>query len=128
MTAELGVRVDERAAALTLLVPGLQGVEDRGHLIDGVRSRLLEATGEELLPAQGAAAEVERHQRVLRSEPVVERLLRRARRLGDQVDADRADAPVVEQVRGGVEQAMAGRGQGRQVVEPDVSPMSAGCS
>ena len=50
--ADLGVRVDEGAAALTGLVPLLEGVEDRGDPVDGVPGRVVEP--EPGTPASGS--------------------------------------------------------------------------
>ena len=98
--ADLGEGVDEGAAALLPVEPAGEGVED-GQDPLGSRLRVLREVGQRpVLPEGGAATEVEHHQAVLGPEPVVERLLRGAGVLGDQLDADAADAALVEEPAG----------------------------
>ena len=67
--------------------------------------------GQERLVAGHPVFEVQRDQRILGAEAVVERLLGGAGGLGDQVDADGADAAPVEQLGRGREQALACGGE-----------------
>src|SRR5690242_19406393 len=108
----LGVRVDERAAAPLLTQPCGERVE---HAEDAGRAGRPQVREQEGLPAPRPATQVERDQLVLRAEPVVQRLLRGACGLGNEVDADGTDAPPVEQLGRRVEKSLASGRQSRVV-------------
>jgi hypothetical protein len=107
--ADLRVGVDERAAAV-VGVPPLERVEDDEGAAPGV-GFLGEPREEPVLPAGAPPGEVLRDESVLGAEPVVERLLGGAGLEGDEVDADGTDAARGEQRAGGVEEAVARRGE-----------------
>jgi len=95
--ADLGVGVHERATTPLLVEPALQCVEDHQHPVRAGPGVLREPVEHQPLPGRGPTPEVERDQSILGPEPVVERLLRRAGVLGDQLDSDGADPTRVEQ-------------------------------
>src|SRR5690606_26362628 len=115
-TADLGVRVDERAPAPVVLGP-LLGDLQRGEHALGSRARASGDTGRELRgepvdPPLAPAPQVRGDEVVLGTEPVVERLLGHAGLVGDAVDADAADPTLVEQLARGGEDALARRRAG----------------
>ncbi len=109
--AELGVGVDEGAAAVLGPHPRLQGREHGQHRVPPA---LGQPGGEVLAPAVRPAQQVQRDEGVLGAEPVVERLLRGPGGVGDEVDAHGPDSAVVEELGGRREQSVAGLGQRRQ--------------
>ena len=107
---ELGERVLDRRAALLHL-----GERARGAAAprDELRGRVAGVLGDDLRPRRLLLGEDAAHplgdELVLRLEVAVERHLRRARRFGDRLHADAADADAPEELVGGGEDALASR-------------------
>ena len=112
--AELRVGVDEGAAAPLGAHPRLQHLEDQPDLRPPVGRAVGEPSQEVPAPTVGPTQQVQRDEGVLGAEPVVEGLLRRARRLRDQVDADGPHPAVVEQLARRLQQPRARLRQRRQ--------------
>ncbi|CAI7635485.1 unnamed protein product [Penicillium discolor] len=113
---DLGARVDG-AASLGAVArhPGDGGIEDREHA-GGPRLRdPCEVSGDVIPPAGVPVLQVRDDERFLRSEAVVQGLLRHPGRSGDGVDSDSVDAALVEEVGGGIEHAARPGGQRREL-------------